>query len=44
MQLEPEAVGHWPETLRSMLTSGVLPAAVIAVVLNLAIPGRTPSE
>jgi NCS2 family nucleobase:cation symporter-2 len=44
MQLEPEAVGHLPETLRIMLTSGVLPAAVIAVVLNLAIPGRTPSE
>jgi NCS2 family nucleobase:cation symporter-2 len=44
LELEPAAVGHLPETLRIMLTSGVLPAAVIAVVLNLAIPGRTPTE
>lgn len=41
LQLEPNAVGHLPETLRIMLTSGVLPAALIAVTLNLLVPGRT---
>jgi len=30
-----------PETLRIMLTSGVLPAAAIAVVLNLIVPNRS---
>ncbi len=40
LQLEPGAVAHLPETLRMMATSGVLPAAVIAVVLNLVVPGR----
>ncbi len=40
LELEPGAVSHVPETLRILLTSGVLPAAVIAVVLNLAVPGR----
>lgn len=41
LELEPQSVGHLPETLRIMLTSGVLPAALIAVVLNLVVPGRT---
>lgn len=41
LELEPGAVAHLPETLRIMATSGVLPAAVIAVVLNLVVPGRT---
>jgi NCS2 family nucleobase:cation symporter-2 len=40
LELEPAAVSHLPETLRIMLTSGVLPAAVIAVVLNLVVPLR----
>lgn len=40
LELEPDAVGHLPETARIMLTSGVLPAALVAVVLNLAMPGR----
>lgn len=40
LELEPDAVGHLPETVRIMLTSGVLPAALVAVVLNLAMPGR----
>lgn len=40
LELEPTAVSHLPETLRIMLTSGVLPVAVIAVVLNLLVPGR----
>jgi len=40
LELEPTAVAHLPETLRIVLTSGVLPAALIAVVLNLIVPGR----
>jgi NCS2 family nucleobase:cation symporter-2 len=40
LELEPAAVSHLPETLRVMLTSGVLPAAIIAVVLNLMVPLR----
>ena len=40
LQLEPDALAHLPETWRVLLTSGVLPAAVIAVTLNLALPGR----
>lgn len=38
LQLEPGALAHLPETLQVLLASGVLPAAVIAIVLNLAIP------
>ncbi|EIZ81053.1 putative purine permease [Novosphingobium sp. Rr 2-17] len=41
LQLEPEALQHAPETLRMLLSSGVLPAAVTAVVLNLLVPGRS---
>ncbi|MBW8753809.1 MAG: purine permease [Sphingomonadales bacterium] len=40
LELEPAAVSHVPETLRIMLTSGVLPAALIAVILNLVVPLR----
>lgn len=35
LQLEPGAVQHLPDTLRVLITSGLLPAAVIAIVLNL---------
>jgi len=38
LQLEPGALAHLPETARILLTSGVVPAAVIALVLNLALP------
>lgn len=38
LELEPAAASHLPETLRIMLTSGVLPAALIAVILNLIVP------
>jgi NCS2 family nucleobase:cation symporter-2 len=44
LQLEPAAVAHVPETLRVLLTSGVLPAAFIAVVLNLTLPHRLPGD
>jgi NCS2 family nucleobase:cation symporter-2 len=40
LELEPGAVQHPPETLRIILTSGVLPAALLAVVLNLVVPHR----
>ncbi len=40
LELEPAAVQHLPQTLRIVLTSGVLPAALIAVVLNLTVPER----
>ncbi|WP_242123429.1 nucleobase:cation symporter-2 family protein [Sphingobium sp. Sx8-8] len=40
LELEPEAVGQLPQTLRILLGSGVLPAAVTAVGLNLLLPGR----
>jgi NCS2 family nucleobase:cation symporter-2 len=40
LQLEPAAVGHLPETARIVMTSGVLPAALIAVILNLIVPKR----
>jgi len=38
LELEPATIGHLPETLRILLTSGVLPAALIAVMLNLIVP------
>ncbi|MEL7467911.1 MAG: nucleobase:cation symporter-2 family protein [Pseudomonadota bacterium] len=38
LQLDPKAVQYLPETLRIMATSGLLPAALIAIVLNLALP------
>ncbi len=38
LQLEPGAVQHLPESLRILMTSGLLPAAVIAIVLNLTLP------
>lgn len=38
LQLEPGAVQYLPESLRILMTSGLLPAAVIAIVLNLALP------
>ena len=44
LQLEPEALAHLPDTWRVLLGSGVLPAAVIAVTLNLALPGRPSTQ
>jgi xanthine permease len=38
LQLEPGALQHLPDTLRVLLTSGLLPAAFIAIVLNLILP------
>jgi xanthine/uracil permease len=38
LQLEPAALAYMAETPRILLTSGVLPAAIIALVLNLVLP------
>ncbi|HBS49981.1 MAG TPA: uracil permease [Rhodobacteraceae bacterium] len=38
LQLEPDAVQYLPETVRVLLTSGLLPAATLAIVLNLVLP------
>ncbi len=38
LQLEPGAVQYLPDTLRILATSGLLPAALIAIVLNLILP------
>ncbi|ETW12103.1 xanthine/uracil permease [Roseivivax marinus] len=38
LQLEPTALQHLPDTLRILLTSGLLPAAVISIALNLLLP------
>jgi len=38
LQLEPGALQHLPQTLKVLMTSGLLPAAIIAIVLNLVIP------
>ncbi len=38
LQLEPGAVQYLPDTLRILMTSGLLPAALIAIILNLVLP------
>jgi xanthine permease len=38
LQLEPDALQHLPDTPRVLLTSGILPAAAIAIILNLVLP------
>ncbi|MEZ5912977.1 MAG: nucleobase:cation symporter-2 family protein [Paracoccaceae bacterium] len=38
LQLEPGALQHLGKTAQILLTSGLLPAAIIAVVLNLVLP------
>jgi len=43
LQLEPASLAYLPETLRILLTSGVLPAALIALVLNLVLPKQEAS-
>ena len=44
LQLEPGAVQYLPDTLRVLMTSGLLPAAVIAIVLNLVLPQELSDE
>jgi len=38
LQLAPDALQHLPATLKILLTSGLLPAAALAVTLNLLLP------
>jgi len=40
LQLAPEALQHLPDTLKILMTSGLLPAALISIVLNLALPNE----
>ncbi|MDQ2089851.1 uracil-xanthine permease family protein [Marimonas arenosa] len=44
LQLEPGAVQHLPDTARILMTSGLLPAALIAIVLNLVLPEHLAEE
>ena len=44
LQLEPAALQHLPETARVLLATGLLPAAAIAITLNLALPPDSPPE
>jgi len=44
LQLEPGAVQHLPDTLRILMTSGLLPAALLAIVLNLLLPQELADE
>ncbi len=44
LQLEPTALQHLPDTPRVLLTSGILPAAAIAIVLNLILPEALSDE
>lgn len=44
LQLEPDAVQHLPDTLGILMKSGLLPAALIAIVLNLILPEELADE
>jgi len=44
LQLEPQALQYLPETVRVLATSGILPAALIAIVLNLLLPTDLAAE
>ncbi len=44
LQLEPSALQHMPKTASILLTSGLLPAAFLAIVLNLILPDHLPDE
>lgn len=44
LQLDPKAVQYLPDTLRILMTSGLLPAALIAIVLNLILPEELAAE
>ncbi|MGC9419327.1 MAG: uracil-xanthine permease family protein [Rhodovulum sp.] len=44
LQLDPKAVQYLPDTIRILMTSGLLSAALIAIVLNLVLPEELASE
>ncbi len=44
LQLDPKAVQYLPDAIRILMTSGLLPAALIAIVLNLVLPEELAAE
>ena len=40
LQMVPDALQHLPETAKILLTSGLLPAAFLAIILNLILPEK----
>ena len=44
LQLQPDALQHLPSTLKVLMISGLLPSALIAIVLNLLIPHEVDEE
>ncbi len=44
LQLDPKAVQYLPDAVRILMTSGLLPAALIAIVLNLILPEELSAE
>ncbi len=44
LQLEPGALQHLPGTVKVLMTSGLLPAAFIAIILNLVLPEELGDE
>ncbi|WP_420004436.1 uracil-xanthine permease family protein [Arenibacterium sp. LLYu02] len=44
LQLEPDALQHLPDTARILLTSGLLPAAILSIGLNLILPEELSDE
>ena len=40
----PKAVQYLPDTLRILMTTGLLPAALLAIVLNLVLPEEMSDE
>jgi NCS2 family nucleobase:cation symporter-2 len=44
LQLEPGALQHLPDTAKILLTSGLLPAAFLAIILNLVLPEELSDE
>ncbi len=44
LQLEPGAVQYLPDSIRVLMVSGLLPAAFIAIVLNLVLPEELSGE
>ena len=44
LQLEPDALQYLPGTMKVLATSGILPAALIAIILNLVLPEELAAE
>lgn len=44
LQLDPKAVQYLPDTMHILMTSGLLPAALIAIILNLVLPEELAAE